>query len=857
MRCNKLALVSSAISLVAASVLAVPAAAASATPTLLSDDQRAFFFEGPGWLLSDEARDEALAKDEAGRAAFLEGFAESVGVSREDLAEALGRRRQLARAEILSPLDVRFKLLFLNGAPTERLVVDCGQAFVPLEIWSWRRPEVKEEDDRDAVVVYQASPGVPWRLWLPFEGKKTLYVDEMVYLLEQWQEGNGRLFRAQRFDLQFCKKAYRVDAVTGVRGMIDARPDRPSAAHFRRFIAPPPNVAAWVEKVLASPAPVALVELPVEGMTVQFPKRWNQRMVTRFTINVPPEAALASTAATSDTGEPGPLENRVVVQGVLEQGGRIFESFRVRFTSPAADPPIRRALAFERSLRPGERFIVRLEVKDEISGARAFVDRGFVVPLSPEAVIEPPVPEEAMTALEASLAETRLPGADSLLLIPPVDEVVLAVWRAQALVSGERIVKVTFLVDGKAQLTDTAPPFDTEIRLAQFPVEQVIRAEGYDAAGELVAADEVIINQPRGAFRVRITEPKRGKKVSGEINATAEVIVPPERRIESVVFEVDGKTIETLARPPWQAKIRVPSSGDFSYLAVRAQLDDGLTAEDTRILRAPEGGLQDEVEVELVELYVAVTDRQNRPVQSLGQQAFHILEQGKEQKIQKFELVQNLPLTVGIALDTSGSMSESISEAQKAAKAFLAGVLEPQDRSFAVAFSTEPSLLMSPTDDAEAVAQAIERTKAYGNTALYDAIVTSLYYFRGVPGQRALVVLSDGADTNSHYAYREALEFARRSGVAIYTIALKVSRLDTGSRGKLTQLAEETGGRSFFVNDAAELSEVYGEIEEELRSRYLLAFSPDLPADAPAGYRPIEVKVEGGYTVRTARGYYR
>lgn len=461
-----------------------------------------------------------------------------------------------------------------------------------------------------------------------------------------------------------------------------------------------------------------------------------------------------------------------------------------------------------------------------------------------------------MVALETALAERRLPGADSLLLIPPVDEVVLAVWRAQALVSGERIVKVAFLVDGSTQLSDTVAPFDAEIRLAQFPVEQVIRAEGYDAAGELVAADEVIINQPRGAFRVRITEPRRGKAVSGEIFAAAEVIVPPERRIEKVVFEVDNQIVETLMRPPWQAKVRVPPADKLSYLAVRAELDDGLTAEDVRILNAP-SGLQAEVEVELVELYVAVTDRGNRPAQNLPQSAFHILEQGKEHKIQKFEAVQNLPLTLGVALDTSGSMSESIAEAQKAAKNFLSSVLKPQDRSFAVAFSTEPSLLMSPTDDAEAVAQAIERTKAYGNTALYDAIVTSLYYFRGVPGQRALVVLSDGADTNSHYAYREALEFARRSGVAIYTIALKVSRIDVGARQKLTELSEETGGRSFFVNDAEELSSVYGEIEQELRSRYLLAFSPDLPADAPAGYRPIEVTVEGSHKVRTARGYYR
>lgn len=829
---------------------------AAAAPPTLSDDQRAFFFEGAGWLLPDDERDVELAKDEAARAEFIANFAERAGVSREDWEGALARRHHLARSEFLSPLDIRYRLLFVNGPPTERLIVDCGQVFVPLEIWSWRPPGAKEDDDREAVVVYQSGPGLPWRLWLPFDGKRPLYLDDMGYLMDQWYEGNGRLFRAQRFDLQLCQKTYRVDFVTGVRGTRDPQPNRPSAAHYRRFLTPQKGIATWVQQALSSPLP-EFQPLPIEGLVVQFPRRQNQRIVTRFTVNVPPEANLQATAATSDGSEPGPLEHRLVIQGVIEQGGRIFENFRVRFLSPAPETPVRRALVTERSLRPGERFVVRMEIKDEISGARAFLDRGFLVPVSPEAVVDPPVPEEAMVALEDNLEAKRVPGADSLLLVPPTDDVILSVWRAQALVSGERIVKVAFAVDGKTQLTDTALPFEAEIRLAQFPVEQVIRAEGYDAAGELVAADEVIINQPRGAFRVRITEPRRGKKVTGEVLATAEVIVPPERRIESVSFEVDGKTIETLAKPPWQAKIQVPSVGDFSYLAVRAQLDDGLTAEDTRILRAPEGGLQDEVEVELVEIYAAVTDRQNRPVRDLTQQAFRITEAGKTHTIQRFERVENLPLTVGVALDTSGSMSESIAEAQKAAKNFLTSVLKPQDRSFAVAFSTEPSLLMAPTDDAEAVVQAIERTKAYGNTALYDAVVTALYYFRGVPGQRALVVLSDGADTNSSFAYREALEFARRSGVAIYTIALKVSRLDTGARSKLTELAEETGGRSFFVNDAAELSQVYGEIEQELRTRYFLAFSPDLPDDTPAGYRPIEVSVEGAYKVRAARGYYR
>ena len=106
-----------------------------------------------------------------------------------------------------------------------------------------------------------------------------------------------------------------------------------------------------------------------------------------------------------------------------------------------------------------------------------------------------------------------MPGVDSLVIVPPEDDVVLGLWRAEALVSGERISKVVFLVDGKPQLTAPQAPFQAEVRLAKYPTEQVVRAEGYDRPSELVAADEVVLNQPRGALEVRITAPKRGVHV--------------------------------------------------------------------------------------------------------------------------------------------------------------------------------------------------------------------------------------------------------------------------------------------------------------------------------------------------------
>ena len=155
----------------------------------------------------------------------------------------------------------------------------------------------------------------------------------------------------------------------------------------------------------------------------------------------------------------------------------------------------------------------------------------------------------------------------------------------------------------------------------------------------------------------------------------------------------------------------------------------------------------------------------------------------------------------------------------------------------------------------EAVALSLEGLKSFGRTALYDAIITSLYYFRAERGQRALVLLTDGEDTASGTSWEDALAYARRSGVAIYTIGLGLSEMKRGSRSKLAELAEATGGRAFLIDRADELSGVYGRIGEELRSRYLLAYSSDRPAD-PNGFRPVEVRIRKGLKARVSRGAY-
>jgi VWFA-related protein len=376
----------------------------------------------------------------------------------------------------------------------------------------------------------------------------------------------------------------------------------------------------------------------------------------------------------------------------------------------------------------------------------------------------------------------------------------------------------------------------------------VVRVEGYDAAGDLVAWDQVVVNQARGRFRVLITDPRRGLRVKDKAVARAEVVVPEERRVESVEFRVNDRVAATLTQPPWQHEVQVPSEGDLAYLTVTARLDDGTQAEDVRFLRAPAN--LGEVEVDLVELFAAALDGSGHPVRGLPASDFEILEAGKPQKIVRFEQVDDLPLTLGIAIDTSFSMASSLAEAQRAAAGFVHNLLTPKDRGFTLQFGGRPELLVPPIDDAEAVALSLEGLRAFGRTTLHDAIITSLYYFRAERGQRALVLLTDGEDTASGTSWEDALAYAKKSGVTIYTIGL-----GKGPRDKLTELAQATGGRAFFIERADELAGTYSRIGEELRSRYLLTYSSDRPAD-PSGFRPVEVRIKKGLKARVSRGTY-
>ncbi len=835
------------------------AVSADADPVFWSDAARAFWLEGPALLLNPEEKERVLAMDTSARDAWLEAFVgrDPIADTEEnELALGIDRRRRLVQQVFVSMLDDRAKLIFLHGPPTQRQPIDCDQTFKPLEIWTYGgavKPNGKPEGEArgTSLLLYQPNPGEPFRLWMPLESKRNMYAQEMEYWLEQYHELK-QYISGRRFDLSLCRWTRAVDEVSGIKGIFDVQDNRPSIEDIAQWLRAPTDLARWARAAAATPESGFAKALAVDGVDVTFPERDGQRIKTQLTVRLPAGAGLEA----FQEGESDP-EFRVGVEAQIEMDGKPFDQFKVRFKVAAQDEKAI-ALVLDRPLRPEREALFRLKVRDEISGAMRILTQGVRVPAEPDPTSKVEISEDVVTAIAEGLQVQRIAGADGIILVPPTTDVVLGLWRAEALVTGDSITKVRFLVDEKVQLTRSRAPFAAELRLAQYPQEQTIRIEGLDQSGEVVATDELVINQQRGELRVQIAEPRRGVLVSGEVPVRAEIVVPEEKRVEEVTFAVNGDVQETRVKPPWTVTVNVPdtpSEQQLNYLTVTAKINDGTLAEDVRFLNAP--NFMEEVEVDLIELYTTVVSRSNALVLGLGEEAFTVLEDGRKQTISRFELVDDLALTVGITIDTSGSMIESLGEARRSAVGFLESILTPRDRSFAVAFSSRPSLLMTRTSDVTAVAQALNGLQAVGATSLYDAVVTSLYYFRGVKGRRALVLLSDGDDTASSLSYREALEYAKRSGVAIYSIGLNIGRLQVETRNKLQELAQQTGGRSYFISSADELRGVYGAIEKELRSQYLLAYTSDRPpGEDDDKFRKIEVKVKGGNKARTISGYY-
>ena len=268
------------------------------------------------------------------------------------------------------------------------------------------------------------------------------------------------------------------------------------------------------------------------------------------------------------------------------------------------------------------------------------------------------------------------------------------------------------------------------------------------------------------------------------------------------------------------------------------------------------------VDVARVPLLFTVTDRKNRFITDLGREDFQVYDDGWQQEIREFDRESDLPLRIGVILDTSNSIRARFKFEQEAAIEFLQSVLaEDADRAFLVSFDTRAELIVDYTNDIEELADGVRRLRAGGGTALYDAI----YYAcrdklpEDQPKEqfrRALVVIGDGEDNRSTVTREDALEMAHKAEAVVYTVSTnRTGQAQLGDK-TLRRFATETGGRAYHPFQARDLQQSFANIANELRHQYFILYSPSQFVNDGA-FHTVEVRTKHrNAIVRVRSGYY-
>ncbi|HXJ90258.1 MAG TPA: VWA domain-containing protein [Candidatus Binatia bacterium] len=265
-----------------------------------------------------------------------------------------------------------------------------------------------------------------------------------------------------------------------------------------------------------------------------------------------------------------------------------------------------------------------------------------------------------------------------------------------------------------------------------------------------------------------------------------------------------------------------------------------------------------------VNVVFTVMDKHGRHITDLKQNDFRVVDDNKPpEQIRSFQAETNLPLQVGLLIDASNSVRDRFKFEQESAIEFLNQTIHPgKDQAFVVGFDVTPEVTQDFTDKTEALAHGVRDLRPGGGTALYDALYFAcrdklLKSAKGLTVRRAIILLSDGDDNQSHVTREEAIEMAQRAEAIVYTISTNVS----GSKGQgdkvLERIADATGGHAFFPFQLRDVANAFAEIQDELRSQYAISYKPaDFKFDGH--YRTIEIVANDrkNFRVRSRRGYY-
>jgi VWFA-related protein len=313
-------------------------------------------------------------------------------------------------------------------------------------------------------------------------------------------------------------------------------------------------------------------------------------------------------------------------------------------------------------------------------------------------------------------------------------------------------------------------------------------------------------------------------------------------------------------QPPADSAAPEPSSPAATQQAKGSEAaNKGLTSDENGIPLETIRKRVDEVNV-----VFTVTDKHGHFVKNLSKSDFRVVDDNKPAvSIVSFSSETNLPLRVGLLIDASNSVRDRFRFEQESAIEFLNQIVRPKsDRAFVIGFDTTAEVTQDFTDSAEQLSRGVRMLRPGGGTALFDAVYFAcrdklMKASTTGPARRAIILLSDGEDNQSRVTREEAIEMAQRAEVIIYTISTNISGVKLRGDKVLERLADATGGRAFFPFKIQDVANAFSEIQDELRSQYLLAYKPaDLKPDGR--YRSIDIVAENHKTlrVRARKGYF-
>jgi len=545
-------------------------------------------------------------------------------------------------------------------------------------------------------------------------------------------------------------------------------------------------------------------------------------------------------AIPSDVPQGVPL----VIIGSISEGGQVVKRFRY----PLA-PAQRDTLTSIQTLQPGDaeveaRLMIPLEEQAPVIVAKTATH--FAIAKTNKTYIA-----NELEGAEAIMAEGSVPeGGDAVKIIPPRRDVAPNLFIVDVEVKPP-VKRVEFWVEGKKIMARNAPPYRAELDLGKLPKRVEVRAVGYDERGRYVDADAFVVNERETPLEVKLTRTETADRVS---HVKLSIQNPKGAVIKTVALFADQKKFFEWSSPPYALDIADDRLKSVRFL--RASVIDGMNYEASDLLFLNGSQINEEMEVNLVELPVAVTDSAGVPIGGLNQSSFRVLENAKSQKITNFDAASNLPIAVGLLIDHSGSMKPRMEATRKAATEFLKRIIKPNDRAFVAGFAFDTAKVAPFVSDVGALEEQVRSIPdASGGTSLYDAIITGLYRFRTLQGRKALIILTDGEDTTSRTPYDDMLSYARAARVPLYFIGIGLGMMDFSGTNKMKSLADETGGVAYFIKNADHLNETYTKLEKDLRSQYLIAYNTE-SSKTDKQYRTVEVKVDRPDAhVRTIRGF--